>query len=429
MGLMDKLRDAKNAVVETASSVAQKAGETAQAAKESLEKAKEEKEARRAEAEALDAEMKAKANVFAQEIIQGIKEYVDGSKGGVFSGVDEEQILKFTKDFYEKLLLPGGKTSSGIVNMHPYIDDKKVKAFAKTFPEYNVNSKPIIYLKDDEGQEILLTTTDFYFKLCLPENRKYFAVGSISCAEIDRFTFEPRDGQKYAIKCDEHEITEISLQKAYAQDFISLSEFFRCFQTNDFDITEKEIDELIQKKIGSKIYADVKKYMSYDDELVLFYSGGLNSLTAVDYVACTTRQIIIVDREMLGATANIKQFYYEDITSMATLQNSNSNDLLVAVIDSALTAALKLCDLVITVAGSQNKISTLNTIEAGRVIAIYHEKRKGIKERQNAPQVIVRQDSQPDVLGQIEKLAKLKDAGILSEEEFNAKKADLLSKL
>lgn len=34
-----------------------------------------------------------------------------------------------------------------------------------------------------------------------------------------------------------------------------------------------------------------------------------------------------------------------------------------------------------------------------------------------------------DILGRIEKLSKLKEAGILSEDEFNQKKADLLSKL
>lgn len=37
--------------------------------------------------------------------------------------------------------------------------------------------------------------------------------------------------------------------------------------------------------------------------------------------------------------------------------------------------------------------------------------------------------AQPDVLAQIEKLAGLKAAGILSEEEFNSKKAELLEKL
>ena len=35
----------------------------------------------------------------------------------------------------------------------------------------------------------------------------------------------------------------------------------------------------------------------------------------------------------------------------------------------------------------------------------------------------------PDVLEQLEKLSKLKDAGIISEEEFNQKKAVLLDKL
>ena len=34
-----------------------------------------------------------------------------------------------------------------------------------------------------------------------------------------------------------------------------------------------------------------------------------------------------------------------------------------------------------------------------------------------------------DVLDQIKKLSELKDAGILSEEEFNSKKTELLSKL
>ena len=34
-------------------------------------------------------------------------------------------------------------------------------------------------------------------------------------------------------------------------------------------------------------------------------------------------QILMLDREMLGATKNVKQFYYEDITSMSTDQKEN----------------------------------------------------------------------------------------------------------
>lgn len=41
----------------------------------------------------------------------------------------------------------------------------------------------------------------------------------------------------------------------------------------------------------------------------------------------------------------------------------------------------------------------------------------------------MQQQSQTDVLEQIKKLASLKEAGILSEEEFTSKKTELLSKL
>jgi membrane protease subunit (stomatin/prohibitin family) len=47
-------------------------------------------------------------------------------------------------------------------------------------------------------------------------------------------------------------------------------------------------------------------------------------------------------------------------------------------------------------------------------------------QQQNNPPV---QQSQDDVLATIEKLAKLKDAGALTQEEFDTKKKDLLSKL
>ena len=48
------------------------------------------------------------------------------------------------------------------------------------------------------------------------------------------------------------------------------------------------------------------------------------------------------------------------------------------------------------------------------------------QQQQNPPPV---QQSQDDVLATIEKLAKLKDAGALTQEEFDVKKKDLLSKL
>lgn len=176
------------------------------------------------------------------------------------------------------------------------------------------------------------------------------------------------------------------------------------------------------------MYAEVKKYMVYDDELIVYFAWGLDSLSAKDYIVCTTKQIIVMDREMFGMTANIKQFYYEDITSASTEQNSNSSDLTGMLIDTALTAATKTCDLIISVAGAVNKINTLYKVEAERVVAVYHQYRKIAKQANAQPQVIVQQQTESPV-EQIKKLKELADLGIISENEFNQKKADLLAKM
>lgn len=55
--------------------------------------------------------------------------------------------------------------------------------------------------------------------------------------------------------------------------------------------------------------------------------------------------------------------------------------------------------------------------------------RKNAKKAAAQPIQVQAAPAQPDALEQLQKLAQLKDAGIISEEEFAAKKADLLSKI
>ena len=65
-------------------------------------------------------------------------------------------------------------------------------------------------------------------------------------------------------------------------------------------------------------------------------------------------------------------------------------------------------------------------------VKVYKECRRNIKEVSRQPQVVVQQSTpavQADPLEQLQKLQKLKEAGILTEDEFNAKKADILSKI
>jgi len=422
MGFMDKLKEATDKAMENA-------GIAAQMAKDVYEQKKEEFEEKKLAQEAYDIEMKEKVRILSNSLVDAIDEFGDDSNGGFYANISESDILAFTKDFFDKILLPANSASKSYISMYPYIDEKKLKAINKSFPNYDETEIAVIMIKDPDNQEFLLTTRSFYFKVAHPDDGKYFAIGKVPCYKISTFSLEKQEFA-YTFKCDGFKLAELKITDKYEEDFITLNNFFKCIIEKDFEITDQEIDAIIHEKIGDKVYGQVKKYLIDDDELAIYFAWGLDSITAKDYIVCTTKQLIIMNREAFGATANVKQFYYEDITSAATIQNSNATSLTGMILETALTAAFKICELEINVAGAKEKISTLNKIEAERVVALYHQYRKSIKQENKQPQVIIHQtEVKPDIIDQITQLAKLKEAGILTEEEFNNKKTDLLAKL
>ena len=237
---------------------------------------------------------------------------------------------------------------------------------------------------------------------------------------------------KCLFKCDEYVLAAFTADKTTLEDFVSLNKYFQCIANHDFDITDEEVDQLIRKKIGDKVLLSLRKYM-VDDEVFIYFAWGINSLTAKDYIVCTDKQIILVDREMAGMTENVRQFYYEDITSVNVIQNTKSGDWTADLISSAISSATKTCDMAITVAGSVIRIDTLFKVEAERVAAVYREMRTKIKGVASQPQVVQQvvtpKKEEDSPIEKIQKLAQLKDAGILSEEEFNQKKTELLSRI
>jgi len=405
-------------VKETATSAANKVKETAENAKAAYEQKKAEEEQHRIE-------MEAEAVRYAGEIKEAIFNYQN--QKGFFDGIDLSELMTFTKDFYDKIFMPANSISKSKVTMHPNIEEKQLQKFANANPEYDFSETPLFFLKAEGKQSFVLTDKALYYVIALSADPKFFAKGRIPCEQISKFTIEQRDSC-FAFMCDEYTLATFSVDKSTSEDFITLDNYFKAILNHDFTITDEEVDALIQTKIGTKVYNEVKKYLVYDDELMVYFAWGVDSLSAKDYIVCTNKQIIMMNREMLGATANVKQFYYEDITSASTVQNSNSNDLTVALLETAITAATKTCDLVISTSGSSLRINTLFKIEAERIVAVYHQYRKLAKTASSQPQVIVQQQT-VDPVEQLKKLAEMRDLGILSEDEFNAKKADLLSKI
>lgn len=422
MAFMDKFKDAAKAASEKANNVKS-------SAVDGINKMKEANEQKKAEKEARMAQLKSECNDWTEEVKNKILEAYVSDRPGILDNPEKGVIDKFTKEYYEMMVLPGSRQNITCLAMKPNITEKSVKAIKKNFTTYEETEVPLVHVKENNGLELVLTQNQLFFRFKYQGNKEVWCEDKIPVQKINTLYVEIGE-ETGRILINGVKLEDVKLVGCYKQDFISFNHYFERISNQDFVIDAEQVDSNIREKLGENIYNQVKKYFVDEEEKLLFYAGGLDSLTAVDYVACTDQQVIVVNREMLGATADVKQFYFEDVTSMATIQNSQSDDLLVAMIDTALTAALKVCNLEITVAGSKQNINTLYLVEATRVIAIYHEARKKAKQAKQQPvQAVVTQTCEPDVLEQIEKLSKLKEAGILSEEEFSAKKADLLSKL
>ena len=303
----------------------------------------------------------------------------------------------------------------------PYSDKIQKKA-QKALREYDDTETPVFQFEGNKGEFILMTPTKLYIAVAFPENQTFVANVAVDLQQVSQLGFVSTE-EGYQVVCNGVEL--FSADNVSEFDRITIEEYVRRLEEKDFEITETQIDEVIKKKIGDNILKIIRQYV-FDDELLIYFAWGMDNITAKDFVVCTNKQILMLDREMLGATKNVKQFYYEDITSMSTDQKTSGW------LEFALTAAFKLCNITIYVSGAQEKIQTLYTYEAERVIRVYQEYRRSIKQdERNARQVVVQQSApaEDDVFTKLEKLNKLKEAGILTEEEFDEKKAELLAQM
>lgn len=413
MGFMDSLKNAASSAAEKAKQVKQDMSDKAVQKK--------------AEAEALKAERTAKVEAMRDEAISKINSI--GTGGGIVDSLSEKELLDFSKSFAEKLFMCACTSSKSHIVMYPYITEKQTKKIHESFKFEDSTDKPIIHIKTEDKQEILFTKNKLFFRVVLPEDKNYSAFGEVNASAVNDFKFvETEDG--YSFQCDTVELISFKLNKKYKLDFITLNNYFARIKNKQFEITDQEIHDMITEKVGNDVYNLYSKYFGDDDELAIFFAWGADSYSANDYIICTTSQIIILDKEMGGMTMNAKQLYYDDITAVEIIQNSNSGSLAVDLISSALTAAMDICDLSISAAGASMRINNLYKNEAEIISAIYRRKRKEIKNQAAAPTIV--QTAAPaadDPLEQLSKLSKLKDAGIISQEEFEEKKAALLAKI
>lgn len=416
MGFLDSLKDVAKTAMDTAKTVSEQA-------KAKYDEAKENRAAQNAEREAARKLEEEQAKEYSKNKTEKIYSGKDNSKTGIFEINSMADTLSFTKEYMKKLVLPASSLKVSKLKMLPYTDDKIVRRdVLKRFADLADNEQIIFLLDNSTSKEYLTVTTEFlYARISMPENSQAFYNIKIQLSEITAITFET-EGEANKILCN-GELLFCLPNRLRETDFVNLKYYFECLEKSDFEISEQEINDFIHEKIGDEAYNEARKYMD-DDELIIYFAWGLDSLTAKDFLMCTTRQFVMLDRELLGVAQNVKRFFYEDIISMSTEQECKDS-----LTVTLLNAAMKLCDLTIFTAGANLKIQTLSTTEAERVVEIYNSFKKAAREEAKKPIVVQQAEQQIDPLEQLEKLQKLRDAGVITEEEFSSKKAVLLAKL
>ena len=147
-------------------------------------------------------------------------------------------------------------------------------------------------------------------------------------------------------------------------------------------------------------------------------------------IFATNRRIIIRDPTMLGLRAGTEDFPYKAITSVKLHKGVFSSEVRLRI--PGLSETSRLPTMLKWGRRDEGEIAALPKDKAEQLVKIIKE---GIGGRlpgqivQTVKVQTVKQEKAPSPIDQIKKLAELKDAGILTEEEFQQKKKDLLSKI
>ena len=144
-------------------------------------------------------------------------------------------------------------------------------------------------------------------------------------------------------------------------------------------------------------------------------------------VFATDRRLIIKNPTMLGARQNIEDFEYDNITGIKLEKGVFSSTLVITVPGMGTAARTGTIEGLLPWGRSEDgSIDGIPKDKAENILKIVRNEILKAKKESQKPVQVVQQTSTADELA---KLAKLKEQGILSDEEFDKMKKDLISKM
>lgn len=332
------------------------------------------------------------------------------------SDIPKSKIAEFSNNYFSMMATGGTQFSANKIYFGQSIPNNKLKKAQSTYADYSMDEENALILFDNTTmgsatEGFTVTENAFYFNL--KNESKKLQKGKFFLSEINKLHFPKNSLANFLVA--------INGERLHLSGFFNkktayvLQSFFNKLFENDLEISKDEAKKFLESQINPKILQRIREYM-IEGETLTFIAWGLDSLTARDFVVCTTKRIIIINRGMFGLQENIRDFEYDIITSIGVKKEG------LGLMDTA----LKQCKLEIHAAGSVFNIDTLQRSEAEQIIKIARKQKQEMQIPQQPIQQVI---EKTDITGEIKKLKELLDAGALDQEEFDTAKKTLLSKM
>lgn len=198
--------------------VTDKATSIAETAQEKLEEQKQLSAIKKEEQNKKMEEMNERVTEYEQEVLQSI---LSGFSGASCIDV-EDNILDFTKDYFEKLLLPANSVSASKITMYPYSDKIQKKA-QKALREYDDTETPVFQFEGNKGEFILMTPTKLYIAVAFPENQTFVANVAVDLQQVSQLGFVSTE-EGYQIVCNGVELFSVIKRAREAKTYNNLTE-------------------------------------------------------------------------------------------------------------------------------------------------------------------------------------------------------------
>ena len=174
--------------------------------------------------------------------------------------------------------------------------------------------------------------------------------------------------------------------------------------------------------------AEIKKIVDHldKDETVLVVArqsrikpGG--SLTTPNIIFATDRRLIIRDPRSLGLRQSIEDISYDRITSARLDQGVLSSSIILRAPGLSTIAEKKIDGIAMGNDSNEGQIEAIPKDKAEKIVEVINQ---GIQ-RSRMPTIV---NNNSSVADELDKLAKLRERGVLSDEEFLQMKRELLKK-